>query len=172
MGWRDPYEVFKYSLQYFHNSLRAGMNALIEVLLACLQRLISEENTTYSGLKVSASPANAVGKSRQENATADTPTAGSNPSFISSLENLTTNFQLCLQECEALSATETDHETGVAKLALYSATARFLDHLDMHHSIEDARVFPILAARLDISKLESDHTELERCIEDIRQLVR
>ena len=76
-----------------------------------------------------------------------------------------------MQDCEGLCASEKGNDTAGSKLDLYSATAQYLDFLDEHHSIEDAHVFPILAAHLDTRKLEADHTELESLIEDIRQLV-
>lgn len=58
-----------------------------------------------------------------------------------------------------------------ARLALSSRTQQYLSHLDSHHRIEDAYIFPIMANRLDTAKLESDHKDLEDIIHDIGSLV-
>eukprot|EP00743_Colponemidia_sp_Colp-15_P008011 GILK01008677.1.p1 GENE.GILK01008677.1~~GILK01008677.1.p1 ORF type:complete len:146 (-),score=12.86 GILK01008677.1:142-579(-) len=47
----------------------------------------------------------------------------------------------------------------------------YISTLNLHHSIEDARIFPIVGKKLDISQLEADHHELEDIIQKLQHLI-
>jgi len=83
---------------------------------------------------------------------------------------LRSELQSLIKDCEALCASEAPKPA--AKVALCRSTAQFLQHLDNHHSIEDAYIFPMLALRISVARLESDHQELEDRIHDLRIIIR